>query len=197
MYKLVHVFKYQVNKHSYMRTNFHEYVLTRTHICSFYHCIIEHTFEIFAKICYKNRTYVFLRTHYMSVYSYVVLKVHINVWKVGTHLNVCFINRTYVCRKYTFMFAYNNERSIYLYIMNIPLPRPFSTFSFLYYTIIYYIYIQKREYSFPHLTFPATFFPHLCLPLYSLLYTLYIDTGNTFPQLFPPIPLLLLYSSYI
>ena len=179
--------------------HFHGYVLTRTHICSFYHCIIEHTFEIFAKICYKNRTYVFLRTHYMSVYSYVVLKVHINVWKVGTHLNVCFINRTYVCRKYTFMFAYNNERSIYLYIMHIcssvgthTLLCPALSFS-----LLYYIYIQKREYSSPHLTFPATFFPHLCLPLYSLLYTLYIDTGNTFPQLFPPIPLLLLYSSYI
>ena len=88
MYKLVYVFKYHVNKYSYMRTNFHRYIFTRTHICSFYLYIIEHTFEIFAKNCYKNRTYVFLRTHYMSVYSYVELKVHTNVQKVGTHLNV-------------------------------------------------------------------------------------------------------------
>jgi len=46
MYKHFIVFKYHVNKYSYIRTNFHEYVLTRTHICSFYTYIIEHTFTI-------------------------------------------------------------------------------------------------------------------------------------------------------
>ena len=139
-----------------------------------------------AKICYKNRTYVFLRTHYVSVYSYVALKVHTNVRKVGTHLNVCLTYRTYVRWKYTFMFAYNNERSIYLYIMNIclgvgtrTLLCPALSFSFLYYTISIY---RKWEHSFPHLTFPATF--RTFVYLYTLLlYILYIQ-GNTLPQLF-------------
>ena len=174
--------------------HFHEYVLTRTHICSFYRCTIEHTFEIFAKICYKNRTYVFLRTHYMSMYSYVVLKVHTNVQKVGTHLNVCFVYRTYVRWKYTFMFAYKKKRSIYLYIMNIclsvgtrtlSLPRPFLSF------LLYYIYIQKRN-TLSRIFF--TFCPHLCLPLYSfIIYSIYREE-HTFPPFSYPFSIVLLYS---
>ena len=129
----------------------------------------------------------------MSVYSYVVLKVHTNVRKVGTHLNICLVNRTYVRWKYTCLFSYNNERSIY--IMNIPLPRHFSTFSFLYYTISIY---RKGEHSFPHLTFPATFLTFSTCSLYTiLLYTLYIEREHTFPQLFTPFPIVLLYSLYI
>ena len=107
----------------------------------------------------------------MSVYSYVELKVHANVQKVGTHLNVCLLYRTYVCWKYTFMFAYNNESSIYLYIMNIPLPLFHLSFPYLYYTIIYYIYI--RETLFPALTFcPAPLFTFIYL---YYIYTLYIE----------------------
>lgn len=169
MYKLVHVFKYQVNKHSYMRTNFHEYVLTRTHICSFFTCIIEHTFEVSAKICYKNRTYVFLRTHYVSVYSYVALKVHTNVRKVGTHLNVWYIERMFAESTRCCLY----ERSIYLYIMNISssvgtrtlsLPRPIL---YLYYTISIY-----RKWN----TLSRAFFTFLSAPLFTFIfyYILYI-----------------------
>lgn len=161
-YKHFIVFKYHVNNYSYMRTNFHEYVITRTHICSFYHCIIEHTFEIFAKICCKNQTYVFLRTHYMSVYSYVALKVHTNVRKVGTHLNVWYIER---------MFAESTRvcfliRTSVLYIMNISLPRPFSTF--LFHSLLYYI----RKHSFPHILYllPRHF---LSAPLFTFIYLYY------------------------
>ena len=182
-YKFVRVFKYQVNKHSYMRTNFHKYVLTRTHICSFYTCIIEHTLTIrtnIRKICCKNRTYVFLRTHYMSVYSYVELKVHTNVRKSRTHLNICLAYRTYVRWKYTFMFAYKKKRSIYLYIMNIclgvgtrtlSLPRPFPPFSFL--SIILYLYTEMRTlfpapYLSRHLSYPFFVYPYILF--YYILY---------------------------
>ena len=132
----------------------------------------------------------------MSVYSYVVLKVHTNVLKVGTHLNVCLINRTYVRWKYTFMFAYNNKRSIYLYIMNIPLPRPFSTFLFPF-SIILYLY-TKRETLFPALTFPATFFLHLCLPLYSfIIYSIYREYFSaTFLALSHTFIILLIYREW-
>ena len=126
----------------------------------------------------------------MSVYSYVVLKVHTNVRKLGTHLNVCFINRTYVRWKYTCLFSYNNKRSIYLYKMNIcssvgtrTLFRPALSLSFLYYTIS--IYRNENTLS-RHITFPTTFFPHLCLPYISLLYIYSIYREYTLPQLFPP-----------
>ena len=126
----------------------------------------------------------------MSVYSYVELKVHTNVRKVGTHLNVYFVYRTYVRWKYTFMFDYNNERSIYLYIMNISLSRPFSTFSL---SLLYYIYI--RETLFPARSLPFT--THLCLPLYSfIIYTLYIERNilsRNFLPLFHTFIILLLY----
>ena len=123
----------------------------------------------------------------MSVYSYVVLKVHTNVRKVGTHLNVCLVYRTYVRLKYTFMFSYKKYCSLYLYIMNIcfgvgtrTLLCPALILFFLYYTISIY----KRG-----TLFPATFFPHLCLPLYSfIIYTLYIERNTLsrhFLTLFP------------
>ena len=119
----------------------------------------------------------------MSVYSYVELKVHTNVRKVGTHLNVWYIERMFA--ESTHLCLY--ERSIY--IMNIPLPALFPPFS-----IIYYIYIQKWEHSFPHLPFPATFFLHLCLSLYPfIIYTLYIERSI----LSRNFPILLLYSLYI
>ena len=125
----------------------------------------------------------------MSVYSYVELKVHTNVRKVGTHLNVWYIKR---------MFAESTRVCLYersIYIMNIPLSRPFSTFSF---SIILYLY-TKREHSFPHLTFPATFLPSICLPLYTLLlYTLYIER-NILSRNFLPFsrPFLTLYYTLI
>ena len=133
----------------------------------------------------------------MSVYSYVELKVHTNVWKVGTHLNICLAYRTYVRWKYTFMFAYKKKRSIYLYIMNICLGVGTRTLlcPALILSLLYYIYIQKRN------TLSRTFLTLSACSLYTLLlYTLYIDIGNTFPQLlplFPPFSYPLLYSPYI
>ena len=117
----------------------------------------------------------------MSVYSYVELKVHTNVQKVGTHLNMWLIYRTYVRWKYTCLFAYKKYCSLYLYIMNIPLSCPFSTFSLsLYYTIS--IYRNENTLS-RTLPFPATFFPP---PLFTLLlYTLYIERKH-FPAPFYP-----------
>lgn len=86
------------------------------------------------------------------------------------------------------------ERSIYLYIMSIPFSRPFL-FSLLY--SIYYIYIQKWKYSFP----PTIFFTPTFLPfLLYIFIILSIYREYAFPQLFtlfPPFPLLLLYSLYI
>ena len=132
----------------------------------------------------------------MSVYSYVELKVHTNVRKVGTHLNVCFINRTYVCWKYTCLFDYKNYCSIYLYIMNIcssvgtrtlSLPRPFL---FPYYISIYK---KRNTLSRTFFTFPA---PLLTFILCYYIYSIYRDV-HTFPQLFTPFPIVLLYSLYI
>ena len=85
------------------------------------------------------------------------------------------------------------ERSIYLYNEHTFVP-PFS-FAYLYYTIIYYIY--TKEHSFPHLTFPAPLLPfsHVLFIIYSIYREEY-----TFPQLFtlfPPFPIVLLYSLYI
>ena len=102
----------------------------------------------------------------MSVYSYVELKVHTNVQKVGTHSNVCLINRTYVRWKYTCLFAYKKYCS--LYIMNISLSRPFPPFPF---SIILYLY-KGNTLSRTYLL-PRTF---LTLSLFTLLlYTLYIE----------------------
>ena len=132
----------------------------------------------------------------MSVYSYVALKVHTNVRKVGTHLNVCFIYRTYVRWKYTYWFAYKKKRSIYLYNEHMFERRyTYTIFAppFLILSLLYYIYIQKWD------TLSRTFFTLLSAPLFTFIlfyYILYIQ-GNTLPQLFPPIPLLLLYSLYI
>ena len=125
----------------------------------------------------------------MSVYSYVELKVHTNVWKVGTHLNVWLIYWTYVRWKYTFMFAYKKKRSIYLYIMNISLSRPFL--SIIYYSILY-LYTEMGT------LFPATFlpFPLFTLILFYYIYSIYREE-HTFPQLFTPFPIVLLYSLYI
>ena len=113
----------------------------------------------------------------MSVYSYVALKVHTNVQKVGTHLNICLAYRTYVRWKYTFMFSYNNKRSIYLYNEHTFAP-PFS-FPYLYYTIIYRNEnTLSRTLPFPPLSYP--FF------VYSfIIYSIY-RRGNTFPAPFYP-----------
>ena len=116
----------------------------------------------------------------MSVYSYVVLKVHTNVWKAGTHLNMCFIYRTYVRWKYTYLFAYKKYCSLYLYIMNISLSRPFL---FLI-SIILYLYkgntLSRTLPLAPHLSYLF-----LCLPLYYfIIYSIYREE-HTFPQLLP------------
>lgn len=126
----------------------------------------------------------------MSVYSYVVLKVHTNVWKAHTHLYLCLVYRTYVRWKYAFMFSYKKERSIYLYIMNISssvgtrtlsLPRPYS------FSIILYLYTEKRKHSFPHILYllPRTFVYLYISLLY--IYSIYREE-HTFPQLFTPFP---------
>ena len=114
----------------------------------------------------------------MSVYSYVELKVHTNVQKVGTHLNVWYIER---------MFAESTPLCFLiitsvLYIYNEhTFSRPFSTF--LFFSLLYYIYI--RETLFPALILSRTF---LTLSLFTLLlYTLYIEE-YTFPQLFTLCP---------
>ena len=110
----------------------------------------------------------------MSVYSYVELKVHTNVRKVGTHLNVWYIERMFA--ESTPLCLY--ERSIYLYIMNISLSRPF-----LFLSLLYYIYI--REHSFPHLPFA----PHLSYPyILFIIYSIYREE-HTFPQLLLLYPL--------
>ena len=128
----------------------------------------------------------------MSVYSYVELKVHTNVRKVGTHWNVCFIYRTYVRLKYTCLFSYKKYCS--LYNEHFFAPPFFFSLSLLYY---YILYTEKRT------LFPAHFFiPPLSYPffVYSfIIYSIYREE-YTFPQLFtifPPFPIVLLYSSYI
>ena len=88
------------------------------------------------------------------------------------------------------------ERSIY---NEHTFSRPFSPYSFpyLYYTIIYYIYIQKRI-LFPALTFcPAPFLPFPHVPF--IIYTLYIErnilsaTFYSFPALSYTFIILLIY----
>ena len=132
----------------------------------------------------------------MSVYSYVALKVHTNVWKAGTHLNVWYIER---------MFAESTRvcfliRNIVLYIMNIPFSRPFSfSLSLLYYYILY-LYTERgtlfpAPYPFPPLSYPFFVYPYILFIIYSIY-----REGYTFPQLlplFPPFPYPLLYSYYI
>lgn len=82
------------------------------------------------------------------------------------------------------MFAYKKQRSIYLYIMSIPLFRPFSTFLIL--SLLYYIYIQKRN------TLSRTFFTFLSAHSFTLIYSFIIYSiyreEHTFPQLFTPFP---------
>ena len=76
-------------------------------------------------------------------------------------------------------------RVLYIYIINIPLSRPFSTFLFL---ISIILYTKKRTlFPAPYLL-PRTFLTLSFVTLiYSLLYTLYRE-GYTFPQLFTPFP---------
>ena len=123
----------------------------------------------------------------MSVYSYVELKVHTNVRKVGTHLNVCLIYRTYVRWKYTCLFSYKQMRSIYLYIMNIcssvgtrtlSLPRHYS------FSIILYLYTEMKH-SFPHISLPITFLT-LSACFFYYIYSIYRE--YTLPQLFTRFP---------
>ena len=117
----------------------------------------------------------------MSVYSYVELKVHTNVWKAGTHLNVWYIERMFA--ESTRVCLY--ERSIYLYIMNIcssvgtlSLPRPFLSF------LLYYIYIQKRNTLSRTFFTLAPFLPFPHVPYILFYYILYIQRGNTLSRNF-------------
>lgn len=115
----------------------------------------------------------------MSVYSYVVLKVHTNVRKVGTHLNVCFVYRTCVRWKYTFLFVWAFYISIYNEHTFFP---PFSFLSIILY--ILYLY-TKMEILFPAHHF---LYAHLfTLSFIYLYYTLYIQ-GIRFPATFYSFP---------
>ena len=122
------------------------------------------------------------------------------------------VNRTYVRWKYTCLFAYKKERSIYLYIMNIcsrvgtrtlSLPRPYSFLS-----IILYLYTEMRNTLSRTLPFLLLSFRTFVYLYTLLLYTLYTENtlsrhsltpfhypyytpiiyrrGNTFPAPFYP-----------
>lgn len=125
----------------------------------------------------------------MSVYSYVELKVHTNVRKVGTHLNVLHIER---------MFAESTPLCLYkcsIYNEHIFVPPLFHfSFPYLYYTISIY----KKGTLFPAPYLSCHF---LSAPLFTFIYLYYIYSiyreEYTFPQLFTPFPIVLLYSLYI
>ena len=131
----------------------------------------------------------------MSVYSYVELKVHTNVQKVGTHLNVCLIYRTYVRWKYTCLFV----RAFYISIYNEHMfGRRYTIFAPPFLSLYYTISIYKRGTLFPAHSLPSHLsYPFRMFLIYSfIIYSLYREE-YTFPQLFPPFPILLLYSLYI
>ena len=136
----------------------------------------------------------------MSVYSYVALKVHTNVQKVGTHLNVCLVYRTYVRWKYTYLFSYNNKRSIYLYITNISSSVGTRTLLYptLFFSLLYYIYIQNKGNTLSR-TLPFQQLSYFFHMFFFIIYSIYREE-HTFPRLlplFPPFPIVLLYSYYI
>ena len=132
----------------------------------------------------------------MSVYSYVELKVHTNVRKVGTHLNVCFTYRTYVRWKYTFMFV----RAFYISIYNEHMFERRYTYTIfappLSYPLLYYIYIQKEETLFPAHSLPFPPLSYLFFVYSFIIYSIYRE-GIHFPATFYPFPhsfiILLLY----
>ena len=118
------------------------YVYLRSNICFSAYTLYEHVFICCAESTHKCST-------------------------TRTHLNMCLVYRTYVRWKYTFTFSYKNERSIYLYIINISLSRPFSTFLFLYYIISIY----KNENTLSRtLPFLPLSYPYPYILFYYILY---------------------------
>ena len=125
----------------------------------------------------------------MSVYSYVELKVHTNVWKVGTHLNVWYIERMFAESTPLCFLIITNV--LYIYNEHTFIPPLFFSLSLLYY---YILYLYKGT------LFPAPYLlsrHFLTFPLFTLLlYTLYIERNTLSRNFFRPFPYFY-YTPYI